>query len=137
MKTRPTERDVREYLQGVEHPVRRADCLALLPVFEELSGERAVMWGDSIVGFGKYDYKRSDGKTYSWLQTGFAPRRQNLSLYLMMGCSLYEDLLADLGRHKTARSCLYINKLADIDMAVLRRIITRSLADLRRHYRCG
>ncbi|AFU98493.1 DUF1801 domain-containing protein [Simiduia agarivorans] len=138
IKTRPTRASVNAFIAAVEHPTRRADCEQLLPLYERITGCKAVMWGEAIVGFDQYLYTPSKGKaSYPWMVTGFSPRKQNLTLYFMNGFSRYGDLLATLGKHKTSVSCLYINKLADVDLAVLESLITRSVADMRAGHTCS
>ena len=106
----------------------------LLDVFESIMDEPARMWGTSIVGFGSYHFKYDSGREGDWFLTGFAPRKQSLTLYVMPGFEHYEQLLARLGKHKIGKSCLYINKLADVDMQVLRELIAESVAHMRRSY---
>ncbi|MBB3167667.1 DUF1801 domain-containing protein [Simiduia aestuariiviva] len=130
LKTRPSDASVADFLAAVEHPTRRADALVLLALFERITGEAAVLWGETIVGFGGYDYQRQ-GETLQWMQTGFSPRKQNLSIYVMNGFSDYTAQLAKLGKHKTSVSCLYINKLADVDLTVLEAILADSWAKMR------
>jgi hypothetical protein len=99
---------------------------------EEATGEKAEMWGDNIVGFGTYRYKYESGREGEWFLTGFSPRKANLTLYIMSGFSRYQELLGRLGKHKTGKSCLYINRLEDIDIKVLRRLVRESVAHLKR-----
>ena len=98
----------------------------------EITGEPAEMWGGSIIGFGSYHYVYESGREGDWFLTGFAPRKQSLTLYIMPGFEHYDDLLARLGKHKIGRSCLYINKLADVDMDVLRELVAESVSHMRR-----
>lgn len=126
MKTKPTKKSVKEFLATVEHPTRRADSLELLRMMEDITKEKPTMWGPSIVGFGSYHYKYQSGREGDWPKTGFSPRKQNLSIYIMPGFEDYKDLLDKLGKHKIGKSCLYINKLADVDTGVLKKIITKS-----------
>lgn len=125
-KTRPTNQKVIDFLNNVENKTRRNDSLALLTMMEELTGEEAVMWGSSIVGFGSYHYKYESGREGDMPNVGFSPRKQSMTLYIMPGFDDYEAMLSELGKHKIGKSCLYINKLADVDEAVLRRLIKRS-----------
>lgn len=122
--------DPKVFLSGVEHPVRRADGLALLDIFSEVSGFEPVMWGGSIVGYGRYHYTYQSGREGDFLATGFSPRKSNLSIYIMPGYQDYSEILSRLGKHKLGKSCLYVNKLADIDLAVLRELIGVGLRDL-------
>lgn len=130
-KTRPTGKDVRAFLEAVEHPVRRADGLRLLEIMTEETGQPAELWGPSIVGFGRYGLRYADGSVKDWMCTGFSPRKASMSLYIMSGFREYGDLLARLGKHKTGASCLYVNKLADVDEAVLRELVRRSVAHVK------
>lgn len=95
------------------------------------------MWGDSIVGFGEYHYKYKSGREGDWFITGFSPRKQNLTIYIMPGFSEYADLLKKLGKHKHSVSCLYLNKLADIDFQVLEKLIAKSVVDMASLYNAG
>lgn len=125
-KTRPTDVPVARFLEG-QTPARQADCARLLEMHERLSGEPAVMWGPSIIGFGRYLYTLANGKQYEWPAIGFSPRKQALSLYVSTDFPEFEDLLGRLGKHSMAKSCLYIRKLADVDVDVLEQIIAGSL----------
>ena len=132
LKTQRNHGDVMEYLDSVENQRRREDALVLLDVMGEITGEPAEMWGGSIVGFGSYHYVYESRREGDWFLTGFAPRKQSLTLYIMPGFEHYDDLLARLGKHKIGRSCLYINKLADVDMDVLRELVAESVSHMRR-----
>ncbi|TXD32124.1 DUF1801 domain-containing protein [Lujinxingia vulgaris] len=134
LKTQPTDQNPAEVLNAVEDPNRREDCLRLLEIFEEEVGAPAVMWGDAIVGFGTYHYIYESGREGDWMLAGFSPRKRNISLYIMSGFEGVEDIMSRLGKHKTGKSCLYINKLADIDEAALRELIQRSLTYLKNTY---
>ena len=129
-KTQATDADVTAFLEAVEHPTRRADGLALDRLFREVTGFKPRMWGPSLVGYGRYDYAYDSGRTGSFLATGFSPRKANLSIHIMPGYADYGEMLGRLGKHKKAVSCLYVNKLADIDLAVLAEIIRAGLRDL-------
>lgn len=129
-KTKPTGGDVMAFLKAVEHPTRRADGLALHDLFQSVTGFQPRMWGPSLVGFGRYDYAYASGREGSSLATGFSLRKANLSIHIMPGYADYGEMLARLGKHKKAVSCLYVNKLADIDLDVLAEIIRAGLRDL-------
>lgn len=129
-KTKETSASVEDYLNQVEHPRRREDALALNEIFKDVTGWQPRMWGPTIVGYGSYHYVYKTGREGDFLATGFAPRKQNLSVYIMPGYADFSDILADLGKHKHGRSCLYINKLADVDTDVLKRLIEAGLKDL-------
>ena len=125
IKTKPTAVSVDAFLDGVQHPVRRADGKALRTMMERITGEPAVMWGPSIVGFGSYHYRYDSGHGADMCRVAFSPRSANLVLYVG-GFPEYEALLAKLGKHKSSKACLYLNKLADVDMAVLERVVRRT-----------
>ncbi|GGD44498.1 DUF1801 domain-containing protein [Sinisalibacter lacisalsi] len=129
-KTRPTDAAVAEFLDAVAHPTRRADALALDALFRDVTGWQPKMWGPSIVGYGSYRYTYDSGRSGEMCATGFSPRKANLSIYIMPGYADFGDILAGLGKHRLGKSCLYINKLADIDTEVLRRLIRAGLDDL-------
>ncbi|WP_395340221.1 DUF1801 domain-containing protein [Ningiella sp. W23] len=114
---------VSDFIKNVEHPTRQKDAFELLKLYETLTQQSARMWGSSMIGFGEYQYKTSKGKVERFFRSGFSPRKQNLSLYLLAGMSAAPDLLKALGKHKRAKSCLYINKLADVDLNVLEELI--------------
>lgn len=126
LKTKPEKHSAKQFIEAVEHPTRKADALVLLKLMSEVTGEKPVMWGSSIIGFGTYHYVYASGREGDWMRTGFSPRKSNLSLYLMNGFSGYESLLKKLGKHKTGKSCLYINKLADVNLEVLKTMIEHS-----------
>ena len=129
-KTQPTDQNVAAFLAAVEHPARRADALALDQLFRDLTGFEPVIWGTSIVGYGRYHYTYKTGRQGDFLACGFAAQKARLSLYIMPGYQDMGDLMGRLGKHKTGAACLYINKLADVDMAVLEQIIRRGLEQL-------
>ena len=130
LKTQVTDASVEAFLEAVESSRRREDAFTLLDIFREVTGEEPKMWGDSIVGFGSYHYVYKSGRTGDWMRTGFSPRKQNLSIYIMPGFRKFERLLNRLGKHKLGRSCLYINKLSDVDEQVLRALIEASLVEM-------
>ena len=121
-KTKATDVSVDAFLDAVQHPVRRADGQAVRSMMERVTGEPAVLWGPSIVGFGSYHYRYASGHEGDMCRIGFSPRSANLVLYVG-GFPEYEALLARLGKHKTSKACLYLNKLADVDMGVLEEIV--------------
>jgi len=133
-KTRETAASVEEFLNGIENRTRREDGLAMLDLMREVTGEEARMWGGSIVGFGSYHYVYESGREGDAMLTGFSPRKQNLAIYVMPGFSAYDSLLDKLGKHKTGKSCLYINKLADVDLKVLKTLVRRSVQVMRKKY---
>lgn len=125
-KTRPTQASVAAFL-AQQPDARRADCEAIRSIMQRATGEAAVMWGPAIVGFGRYAHTRSDGKTYEWPVTGFSPRKNDLTVYITHGFDSFEPLLAKLGKHKASKACLYIRKLADVDVEVLEALVVGSV----------
>ena len=131
LKTKPGGRSVERFLRGVKDPEQRQDALALLSLMRGVTRIEPRLWGTSIVGFGTYRYKYDTGRSGEWFMTGFSPRKQSLTVYIMPGIERYGPLLAKLGKHRIGRSCLYINRLSDIDVKTLREIVRRSIADLK------
>ena len=132
LKTKRTRESVQAFIAGIEDESRRADARAVLKIMREATGEKPQMWGPSIVGFGSYHFKYESGREGDWFLTGFSPRKQALTIYIMAGFAKYESLMAKLGKHTTGKSCLYIKKLADVDPSVLRKLIEQSVAHLRK-----
>lgn len=126
-KTVPTSADVEEFLNNVEHPTRQADGRVLLKMMQEITGKAPKMWGPTIIGFGQYHYIYESGREGDAMVTGFSPRKARLSLYIMDGFQEYDALLGKLGKYKVGKSCLYINKLADVDLDILRQLIKLSV----------
>lgn len=133
-KTKPTAVDPRAFIAAVEHPGRRADAEALLELMHDVTGWEPRMWGPSIVGYGRYCYRLANGKEADSLATGFSPRKANMVIYVVTGYEDLADELAALGRHRTGQSCLYVNRLSDLDLDVLRRIVGRGIDQLRAGY---
>lgn len=131
LKTQENDASVDVFLNSVEDEKKRAACFKVREIMEEITGEEARMWGDNIVGFGRYRYKYASGREGDWMLTGFAPRKRNLTLYIMDGFDGYDALLSQLGKYKTGKSCLYINKLEDVDLEVLRVLIEQSVQHMR------
>lgn len=129
-KTRPTDQKVTDFLNQVDNKTRREDGFTLLQMMEEITAEDAVMWGSSIIGFGSHHYKYESGREGDMPYIGFSPRKQSLTLYIMPGFDQYEAMLAALGKHRVGKACLYINKLADVDNDVLRRLIKHAYTHL-------
>lgn len=132
VKTRPTEASVEEFLNSVADERKRADAFRVLEMFERITGDKPVMWGPAIVGFGTYTVKYADGRELDWLRTGFSPRKANLTLYVICRSPNQPGLLARLGKHTSSVSCLYIKRLADIDEKVLEEIIADTVQYMRR-----
>jgi len=127
LKTNPNDQSVEGFLNKVPDEKKRQDSFAILELMKQVTGDEPIMWGDSIVGFGTYKYKYASGREGEWPITGFSPRKQNLTLYIMSGFDEYDDLLTQLGKHSTGKSCLYIKKMEDIDQDVLRELISKSV----------
>jgi hypothetical protein len=128
IKTKPTTESVEDFINGVKDEQKRKDSFVLLEMMKKASGEQPVLWSSSIIGFGNKRYKSpTTGREVDWLKIGFSPRKANLSLYLSMDLKEHAAALKKLGRHKTGVGCLYINKLEEIDLKVLKNIIKASL----------
>lgn len=130
-KTKPTDTSVTEFLNSIENEKKRQDSFAIMELMKEVTGEEPKMWGDSMVGFGSYHYKYASGREGDMFLAGFSPRKQNLTLYIMAGFDNYEALLNQLGKFKTGKSCLYVNKIADVNLDVLKELVTQSVAHMR------
>lgn len=126
IKTKKTEASVEEFLNSIENAERRTDGFRLLEMYKRITGEKPKMWGPAIIGFGDRKYKYPDGREMDWMIAAFSPRKQNLTLYVVCGSPKQPKLLAKLGKHKTSRACLYINKLSDVDEKVLEAVIKDS-----------
>lgn len=127
LKTQKNDASVVDFLNSVENDRRREDSFRVLELMGDITGDEPAMWGTSIVGFGSYRYRYASGREAEWFVTGFSPRKQSLTLYIMSGFESYDQLLENLGKHKTGKSCLYINKLDDVDLDVLRDLIQESV----------
>ena len=125
-KTKKNDASVLDFISKVENPTKRADSLKLVEIFSEITNHPAVMWGNSIIGFGSYHYIYASGREGDWPAVGFSPRKQNLTLYIMNGFGDFKDELKKLGPHSTGKSCLYIKTLEDIDEQILRTMIEKS-----------
>ena len=133
-KTKPTDADVRAFIDAVENDRRRQDSLVLLEMMDRITGFKPQMWGDSIVGYGRYRYKYKSGHGDEFFLTGFSPRKQALSIYIVSGFNTNPELMEKLGKYKTGKSCLYIKSLSDVDEKVLKRLIERSVQYMRKNY---
>ena len=127
LKTKQNEQSVEDFLGSVPDEKRRQDCFTVLELMKKVSGQEPKMWGANIIGFGNYKYKYASGREGEWFITGFSPRKQNLTLYIMSGFTRYNEFLAKLGKHKTGKSCLHINKLEDVNLSVLEEMIKNSV----------
>jgi hypothetical protein len=136
-RTQPTPADVAVFLDAVEPPRRQADGKALCALFHRITGEEPRMWGPSIVGFGSYGYRYDSGHEGTACRLGFSPRKAQLVLYVLVGAAGEPDRLARLGRHKAGKGCLYVNKLADVDMAVLEALIRAAWDEMNAKYPPG
>src|SRR5688572_11329524 len=128
IKTKPTSDSVEDFINKIKEEQKRKDSFAILEIMKKATGEEPTMWGSSIIGFGNMKYKSpATGREVDWLKIGFSPRKANLSLYLTMNIQNHAAALKKLGKHKTGVGCLYINKLEDVDLKVLKEIINASL----------
>ena len=136
LKTKLNDADVGKFLESIEDETKREDCLRICQIMQDVTGSEPKMWGKSIVGFGTYHYVYESGREGDWMVTGFAPRSRNISVYLIDGFSDHEELLGELGKHKTGKSCLYVKKLEDIDQDVLRELVGESVENMKSKYEC-
>lgn len=133
-KTEETDASVEAFLDGVSPDQKRRDSVILNETMKRITGCEAKMWGPTMVGFGSYHYKYDSGREGDYFRTGFSPRKQNLAVYIMPGFDKFEPLLAKLGKYRTGKSCLYINKLDDVDFATLEELITNAFQLMARKY---
>ncbi len=131
LKTQPNDTSVEQFLNTVENDTKREDSFTILELMRQVTGSDPIMWGDSIIGFGTYHYKYASGREADWFLTGFSPRVQNLTLYIMSGFDEYDDLLGKLGKHSTGKSCLYVKRLENIDLDILKELIAKSVAHMK------
>ncbi|REJ79016.1 MAG: DUF1801 domain-containing protein [Acidobacteria bacterium] len=134
LKTKPNDASVEEFINGISDETKQEDSRILVKIFSEITGDEPKMWGPSIIGFGTYHYKYASGREGDWMRTGFSPRKQSLTLYIMDGFDKYDELLSQLGKHKTGKSCLYVNRLSDVDGEVLRELIEASVEHFNNKY---
>lgn len=135
LKTKKNNASVIDFINSVTDETKKQDSLNLLKIFEKCTNEKPIMWGDSIIGFGSYHYKSvRSSQEGDWPLTGFSPRKQNLTIYIMPGFDAYNNELSKLGKHKTSVSCLYIKKLDDIDITMLQKIIKLSFEEMKKRY---
>ena len=134
VKTAPNEADVSSFLDSVADPARQADARSVLELMQKITGEVPRMWGPSIVGFGSYHYVYESGREGDWMATGFSPRKQALTLYIMGGFERHAQLMEKLGKYKTGKSCLYIKRLEDVHLPTLRQLIKKSVAHIKKKY---
>ena len=132
LKTQRTTQAVQDYLAQIPDETRRKDCMAICQLMEEVVGQKAAMWGPAIIGVGDYLYKYDNSRTNDWFMMGFSPRKQNISLYILgCGAETRSELLAKFGKHKMAKSCIYVNKLSDINIEVLKALCEESYNNLK------
>ena len=129
-QTPATNKDVERFIEAVEPPSKREDARILDQVFRKITGYQPAMWGPTIIGYGSYHYRYDSGREGDSLATGFSPRKARHSIYIMPGYADFSEILSRLGKHKMGKSCLYVNKLADIDLDVLGELIRAGLRDL-------
>ncbi|MCM3727964.1 DUF1801 domain-containing protein [Neobacillus cucumis] len=134
LKTKETDNSVIEFIENVDHPKKREDAYQLLDIFTEITGYPAKMWGPSIIGFGSYHYKYASGHEGDAPLVGFSPRKAKISLYFAPGETKREELLINFGKHTSGKGCVYINKVADIDIDVLKELINQSVKFLKKTY---
>jgi hypothetical protein len=133
-KTKPTKASVTAFVNSIEDPQKRADARKVAAMMRRATGKRARMWGSSMVGYGTYHYKYESGREGDFMVTGFSPRKQALTVYIMAGFGRFAPLLKKLGKYKTGKSCLYIKRLSDVDEEILERLINESVAYMRDTY---
>lgn len=134
LKTKLNDASVQAFLNSVKDAQKRDDSFTILKIMQEISGAEPRMWGNSIVGFGSYHYKYESGREGDWFLTGFSPRKQALTLYIMAGFGNFKNDLNNLGKHKTGKGCLYVKKLSDIDLEILKQMIKDSVEMLKQKY---
>ena len=133
LKTKKTKASVSAFLNKIADAQRRKDCQTVLDLMKQATGEEPKMWGSSIVGFGTYRYRYASGREGDWLIIGFSPRKTDLTLYIMPGFEKFESLMAKLGKYKTGKSCLYLKKLDDVEIPVLKKLINTSVGKMAKH----
>ena len=131
LKTQKNKASVEKFINSVENDKRKRDSFVVLELMKKITNSEPSMWGTAIVGFGSYQYKYASGREGDWFLTGFSPRKQSLSLYIMSGFSKYDEILKRLGNYKTGKSCLYINKIEDVHIDVLEELIESSISYLK------
>lgn len=130
IKTKPTKDSVKNFLARVADDKRRGDCQVIVDIMSKATGAKPEMWGPAIIGFGRRRYKYASGREAEWMIVGFSPRKNDLTLYLMGGIQSFPELMKRLGKHKAGKGCLYIKKLDDVDLGVLRELVAKSVAKI-------
>lgn len=136
-KTKVNDQSVEKFLNGITDEQARQDCFTILKIMQQATRAEPKMWGSSIVGFGSYHYKYESGREGNWFLTGFSPRKQNLTLYIMAGFARYDELMKKLGKHKTGKSCLYIKSLEDVNLPALKQLIQQSVKHMTKTMQTG
>jgi hypothetical protein len=136
LKTQPSDASVDQFIQAVPDEQRRQDAVALLALMQRITQQEPQLWGGTMVGFGRYHYTYASGRSGTWFITGFVPRKRETTVYIMPGFEPYAALLEQLGKHRLGKSCLYIKRLADVDMQVLETLIAQSVTDMAARYPC-
>ncbi len=134
LKTKENKASVKDFLNSIENEQKRKDCFEVLKIMEAATGQKGHMWGTAMVGFGSYHYKYESGHEGDMCKVGFSPRKANITLYIMMGARADADMLKKLGKHKVSGSCLHINKLADIDTAILKKLVKEAYGGMTKKY---
>ena len=134
LKTKASDASVNDFLDSVPNDQVRNDCQTIVQIMQDATNSSAKMWGSSIIGFGTYHYRYASGREADWMRIGFSPRKQNMVLYIASGFEEYEKLLAQLGKHSTGKSCLYIKKLSDVDVPTLEKLIQASIKHMLEKY---
>lgn len=135
LKTKATDQSVEKFISEIADDKMRDDCFTVLDIMKTVTKEEPKLWGGSMVGFGRYHYKYESGREGEWFITGFSPRKQNLTLYIMSGFTGYDELMTKLGKYKTGKSCLYVKRLEDIDQSILKTLIKKSIAHVSKQYK--
>lgn len=137
MKTVATGASVSEFIDAIDDAERRRDCKALVKLMRKVTGKKPVLWGESMVGFDVFTYGRRNGQRFEYFRAGFSPRKQALTVYILPGYTDFSKILARLGPHKTGKSCLYLKRLADVDLAVLEELVRAGYDDINRRFPPG
>ncbi|KAA3653201.1 MAG: DUF1801 domain-containing protein [Bacteroidetes bacterium] len=127
-KTQATTASVTDFIETVEHEQKKKDAYVLLELMTSITNEKGVLWGTNLIGFGNYHYKYESGREGDFFKVGFSPRKTAISIYIIPGFERYDELMQQLGKFKTGASCLYVNKLSDIDLTILKQLIEQSFA---------
>jgi hypothetical protein len=134
-KTKENDQNVEAFLNSIDDEKKRQDSFVILDLMKQVTGLTPKMWGSSMVGFGRYHYKYASGHEGDAFLTGFSPRKQNLTIYIMAGFEQYDELMKKLGKYRTGKSCLYIKKIEDIDLEVLKELVGQSVEQMKKMYR--